>query len=364
MYDGAYQHPVALHVRLPVAARANHRLTRDSSEKFDPSSAMLPEEAVAWIHALREGKKKISSMELCGPGDVFASSPATLKCLELLQPEIQKAELSLTCLGPGAAEAASELARLGVKTVTLLVDTVNVDTVHKLYAWIRPAKKNLPMNQAAGILINSQSEAVKALTAEGIGVVIRTEVVDGVNDQELTDIAKTMAEIGASAMVIEGGAGLDLEVFTKEAARFLPATVFKASQELPPPGTPENCKDTCLPTPTKERPNVAVVSTNGMEVDMHLGLASQVLIYGPRKDGLPCLLMARKTPEAGTGDKRWKEFANKCLHDCFALLATHAGDAPRKELAEKGIRVILTEDNIEGLVDVLFGGGKKKKCGN
>lgn len=364
MYDEAYQHPVSLHVRLPVAARANHRLTRDNTEKIDTSFAMLPEEAVAWVRALREGKKKIRSMELCGPGDVFASSPVTLKCLELLQPEIQGAELSLTCLGPGAAEAASDLARLGVKTVTLLVDTSSIDVAHKLYDWIRPAKKNVPMNQAAENLINSQSEAVKSLTSAGIKVVIRTAVLDGINDEELTDIAKNMAELGASAMKLEGGAGLDLEKLAEEASQFLPATVFKAPSELPPPSTPEACEDINLPIPTEERPNVAVVSSNGMEVDMHLGLASQVLIYGPRTDGLPCLLMARKTPEAGTGIKRWKEFASECLHDCFALLATHAGDAPRKELAEQGIRVILTEDNIEGLVDVLFGGGKKKKCGN
>ena len=117
-----------------------------------------------------------------------------------------------------------------------------------------------------------------------------------------------------------------------------------------------------MPKPTKERPNVAVVSTNGMDVDMHLGQASQVLIYGPREDGLACLLMARQTPDSGGGSSRWQTLGKECLHDCFALLATHAGDAPRKEFADLGIQVILTEDNIEGLVDVLYGGGKKKKC--
>ena len=117
-----------------------------------------------------------------------------------------------------------------------------------------------------------------------------------------------------------------------------------------------------MPTPTDERPNVGVVSTNGMDVDMHLGQASQVLIYGPREDGLPCLLKARQTPGSGGGTDRWQDLAKECLHDCFVLLATHAGDVPRKIFTELGIQVILTEDNIEGLVDVLYGGGKKKKC--
>ena len=44
------------------------------------------------------------------------------------------------------------------------------------------------------------------------------------------------------------------------------------------------------------------------------------------------------------------------------LLAASAGQRPREVLGSRGVRVILTEDNIEGTVDVLYGGGKKMKC--
>jgi nitrogen fixation protein NifB len=118
-----------------------------------------------------------------------------------------------------------------------------------------------------------------------------------------------------------------------------------------------------LPKPTKERPNVAVVSSNGIEVDLHLGQADKLLIYGPRtSDGLPSLLTVRNAPEAGTGSSRWETLARECLIDCFALLAAKAGENPQKVLAELGIKILLTEDNIEGLVDVLYGGGKKHQC--
>ncbi|MCI5132052.1 MAG: dinitrogenase iron-molybdenum cofactor biosynthesis protein, partial [Candidatus Electrothrix sp. EH2] len=92
------------------------------------------------------------------------------------------------------------------------------------------------------------------------------------------------------------------------------------------------------------------------------GQASQVLIYGPREDGLACLLESRPAPEAGSGDSRWQALAEKCLFDCFALLATHAGKNPQKVLGDLGIKVLLTEENIEGTVEVLYGGGKKKNC--
>ena len=98
-----------------------------------------------------------------------------------------------------------------------------------------------------------------------------------------------------------------------------------------------------------------------MDVDLHLGQAKTLLIYGPRDDGLTCLLETRKTPEAGSGETRWDQLA-ETLPDCFALLAASAGQRPREVLAGHGIRVLITEENIEGTVDVLYGGGKKGKC--
>jgi len=359
MGDGMFNHLMILDVKLPIAPLANHRLVRGGDEKA--ATALIPAEAVAWVQALRKGGKTVRSIELYGPGDVLASISTTLDCLALLQPEIQKAELSLTSLGLGGGEVAPDLARLGVKTVRLLVDTVTVETVKELYSWIRPGKKTIPLSKVAEVLIREQAEAVQALQAAGIRVVIRTHLVAGVNDAEVLVIAEKMAGLGAAAMEISGEDTLDLQKISAEASKYIPATVYLPVSEILPPGTPGSSAEMIMPEPSPERPNLAVVSTNGMDVDMHLGQATQVLIYGPRADGLVCLLKARQTPGGGGGSERWQSLAEDCLHDCFALLATHAGDAPRKEFAELGIKVVLTEENIEGLVDVLYGGGKKKK---
>jgi nitrogen fixation protein NifB len=95
-----------------------------------------------------------------------------------------------------------------------------------------------------------------------------------------------------------------------------------------------------------------------MDIDLHLGQAIKALIYGPREDGLACLLEARDLPEPGNGDNRWLQVA-EILEDCFVLLATSAGQRPREILSSHGLAVLLLEDNVEGAVDVLYGGGKK-----
>ena len=320
---------------------------------------MIPAEAVAWMDNLRAGGKEILSIDLCGPGDVLASWPATRACLELLQDKLQGTGLSLTTLGLNGAVHAADLNALGVGTVTILVDTINRETATRLYHWIRPGRKTLPLDQAAKRLVKDQQQSVQSFTEAGLEVTVRTTVQPGINDDEITAIAEKMAGLGATAMEI-AGPGTEPEHFAAQASGHIKATVFHPNPELPPHGTPKSGFMPDMPKPTSDRPNVAVASSNGMDVNLHLGQAGKLLIYGPRDDGLTCLLESREAPPAGSPD-RWRSLA-AVLPDCFALLASHAGEAPRQFLAEEGIRVILTEDQIEGMVDVLYGCGKKKKC--
>lgn len=114
-----------------------------------------------------------------------------------------------------------------------------------------------------------------------------------------------------------------------------------------------------LPKPTARRPNLALVSANGREIDLHLGEAIQALIYGPGEDGVLCLLGVQDAPEPGGGSSRWEELAAS-LHDCFALLAVSAGESPARILGEHGITLLLAEGEIVPLVHLLYGEGKKK----
>lgn len=121
-----------------------------------------------------------------------------------------------------------------------------------------------------------------------------------------------------------------------------------------------------LPRPAGARVNVAVASSGGLEVDLHLGQAIRFLVYGPRADdGLPCLLETREAPAPSSaggagGDARWNALADT-LHDCFALLASSAGANPRTVLAGRGLAVLTTETDVQAAVDALYGGGRKGK---
>jgi len=222
------------------------------------------------------------------------------------------------------------------------------------------------------ILSEEQVKGIAACKAAGIPVAIRTTVYAGINDQEVEEVARWAAGLGVESMGLQSGRGLDEEgrplsppslaefaAMGARVAKYLPLTC-QTGQTARADDSIRAGGPAGLPKPTPERPKVAVLSANGMDIDLHLGQAYQALIYGPREDGLACLLEVRDLPDPGSGDNRWQELA-AIVHDCFALLASHAGQRPREILGGLGLPVLLLEDGIEGAVDALYGGGKKGK---
>ena len=357
-------------LHLPVASRSNARTRFADNSKSKP--AITPEEALRWLdHVVAQGKP-ICIVGITGPGDPLAVPGPSLRTLRLVRQKHPDIGLCLTTLGLYADALADEMAEIGLSHITLLVDAVSPEVAEKLYAWIRPSTKTVPLKEAAKLLVNEQAKAVTALKKAGLVVKINTTVYPGVNAGHVEEIAAAMATLGADIMSVvpfipEEGDPVSPELIADlrdRAARhidLMPA--WKECGEglvgLDRPDKPD-ASVSVLPKPTEERPNVAVVSSTGMDVDLHLGHAIQALVYGPREDGLACLLGSRELPEPGTGSARWETLADT-LDDCFVILTASAGDKPREILSRKGLSVLITDGSIEGTVDVLYGGGKKGK---
>ena len=356
---------------LPVAPQAAARIRFCGEAQL--SQAVPLRGALTWIADLLAQGSDIAGLDLHGPGDPLATPAMTRDILAMLREQYPDLPLGITTLGLGLAEHAEVLAEQSVARVTLLLDAVTPQTVKKIYTWIRPGKRNTPLAEAAEILIEAQAKGIAACKAAGIGVSIQTTVYGGVNDQEVEEIARQGSALGADSMSLLPGKGwLNAEerlplpsqetmaILAKNVAQHI-SVVCLPEQALRGEHLPSaDAGGPAVPKPTTARPNVAVLSANGMDIDLHLGQAIKALIYGPREDGLPCLLGTRDLPEPGSGDNRWEQVA-EILKDCFVLLAASAGQKPRDILGGHGLTVLLLEDNVEGSVDVLYGGGKKGK---
>lgn len=360
-------------VHLPVAPQVT-AMTRFSSMLPRKISFMMPPEAVDFlerVHAHHNGR--IGMVAISGPGDPLAVPDTTLHTVRLVRERFPGIKLGLKSLGIGSEKFGGELAAAGVDYIEMTVNAVTEELLEKIYAWIRPGLKTLKIGEAVKILTREQKHGVSALKYHGIDVTICTTLYPGINIKHVGRISRTMMELGADAMALipyepepgsqvihESPAPGEVDKARKSAARYLPladAALTGKCSCTPIHASP--IKDLVKPVPTPEKPNVAVISSNGVAIDLHLGKADKILIYGPREDGLPCLLDARTAPIAGGGAARWMDLA-AVVEDCFALLTIQAGETPRQILAEHDIPVLITDDQIEGVVDVLFGGGKKR----
>ncbi len=360
-----------------MAPRANNRIRFAATQ--ESMQALIPEQALTWVADIMSKDGKVDGVNIGGPGDPLADLGPTLDTLRLVRERYPAMAQGITTLGLGGEQYAEQLVEAGVSHVTLLVDGVDLEVVKKLYAWIRPGARTIPLFTAAELLLEEQVKAATGFLQAGCEVQVRTTVYPGYNDAHVEEIARSMAALGVKSMSVlpfdpdtEGEPMLERpsrESMTRirdRVAKYM--TVVEVPEKIQVDGTADAAAESCrsvasmLPRPSAARPNVAVVSSNGMEVDLHLGHAATALIYGPREDGLTCLLGTRTLPEPGAGVSRWEIMADT-LKDCFVLLAASAGESPRKTLGSHGLTVLITEDNIEGSVEVLYGGGKKgKKC--
>jgi len=362
----------AVQITLPVAPRANFR------SRFTPSDAKIakalhPGEAARLVQSHIDRGIALAGVIIAGPGDPLASYEQTKQTIKLIKSHYSDITITVRTLGIGGEKYADQLAGYGVDRIELLLDGIEPQVLEKLYAWVRPGFKTLPLPQAVEILQDEQARAIRAFKDAGIHVTVVTTLYPDNNVKYVEKMARLLAKQGVDEMRIVPFTGSDSDEITLQPldsetyneccnliAQHIQVDALRdpfASSET------ESVIGSATLKPTKERPNIGVVSSNGMSVDLHLGHAVQVLIYGPREDGLVCMLEVRSAPEPGGGKGRWKELADK-LEDCFVLLAASAGQSPRDILEAQGLPVLITEESIDGQVEALYGLQKKKKKKN
>ncbi len=353
-------------VELPVAVRAVARSRFDGEAK--PQPALMAADALDW---LAESPEVMAGCEIAlhGPGDPLATPENSLELVARIRRCYSANPVTVTTLGLGLAERAAEFAARGCTGVTLVVPAVSVESAEKIYQWIRPSTRNLPLSEAVKVLLEEQPKAVDACRQAGLPVTIAFTLYPGANQDQAGAVAAAMAPLGASTMVVlpfrppagtEEVSVVDCDLIGRArtaAARYL--KVIEPCRSLVVAATASRAGGGGM-TPQKNRPNVAVASSSGMEVDCHLGQAVRFLVYGPREDGLFCLLGSRPAPEPGGGDSRWLLLADT-LADCFLLLAAGAGDKPKKILADNGITVLIAEGEITGALEHFSGTAQKRR---
>lgn len=342
------------------------------------SRILKPLQALVYLDAALDKMKNISAVGIAGPGDPLANCAETMETLRLVRRKYPDVILCVATNGLELPRYAEDLAKLNVSHVTVTVNTLDADIGAKIYAWARCRRKMYRGVDAARIIAQNQMEGILKLKALGVTVKVNTVVIPGINDGQVLNIARMMKKIGVDIMncipmyQIEGTAfeaiappaPAVIHDLRRQAGQYISQMTHCARcradaagliGENQDGGIQKMLDDAARFPPAENRPHVGVASREGLFVNQHLGEAHVLWIYGKDENGGIRLIEKRKTPPAGTGDRRWADMA-EMLKDCSAVLACGVGPNPHRALEASGLRVLTMEGMIaEGVGAILKG---------
>ncbi len=390
-------------VHLPVASGCNIKCNycnrkHDCVNESRPgvtSAVLSPAQALRYLGEVLERDPAIKVAGIAGPGDPMASPGETLETLRGVKEKFPDLLLCLATNGFGIAPHVDDLANLGVSHVTVTINAVDPATAAHIYAWVRDGKVIYRGAAAAELLVERQLNAVRSLKERGIIVKVNTIVIPGVNDGHVTDVARTMAELGADVLNCmpmypnKDTAFADLpepsrermEEVRNDAAKHMPQMRHCSRCRADAVGllgedrceefrdSLEACSKVIVFDDAAGRDYVAVATLEGILVNQHLGEATRFQIWGRSDKGGFQYIEDRAAPKPGCGDERWITLA-KILGDCRAVLVSGIGERPGKVLSKCGLQPVLMSGFIEMGLQVVYSGGnlsvlkRRRKAGS
>lgn len=373
-------------VHLPVAPRCNIKCgfcnrKYDCANETRPgvtSSVLTPEQAMVWLEKLKELKSDLAVVGIAGPGDPFANPEETMQTLRLVRQKYPDMLLCVASNGLGIAPYIDELAELEVSHVTITMCAPIPEIGAEIYEWINVDNTIYRGKQAAEILLEKQVEAIAKIAKTNVKVKVNMIVVPGVNDHVTDELAERVKDLGASILnlmplyPVEGTKFENVDHPSPElmgklresAKKFLPQMAHcmrcraDAAGLLGEEATKEIVMslEAAKKVEKDERPCVAVASKEGALVNSHLGEAPYLWVFREKEDKSGYEPFERRQcPPKGMGVKRWEEMA-EVIKDCRALLCSGVGDAPRRIMTLKNIKIVEMEGLIEEGLDSIYKG--------
>ena len=374
-------------IHLPVAPRCNvqcnycNRMFDCASEsRPGVSSALLkPFQALAYLEAALALQPNIAVVGIAGPGDPFANPTETMETLRLVRSKYPDMLLCVSTNGLGIGSYLDGLAELNVSHVTLTINAVDPKIGASVYAWMRDEKVVHRGVAAAELLLNRQLDALRGLKQRGIIVKVNSVIVPGVNDRHIPEVARITAEHGADIMncvPLMPVEGTPFGILPEPDGAMIARVRIQSRQYVHQMAHCTRCRadaagmlgkdqtpevdnmlrrySTLSEVDGSSRPHVAAASHEGLLVNMHLGEATEFMIFADNDGAYECI-ERRKAPPKGGGEQRWRDLA-MTLSDCRAILVSAVGSMPREILHDSGVQVLDMSGMIQDGLDVFFRG--------
>jgi nitrogen fixation protein NifB len=166
------------------------------------SRVLTPAGAIAILEKALDICPEISVVGIAGPGDSLETDYA-LETLELAKARYPRLLACLSTNGLRLRERIERIAAVPVDSITVTVNSLRPEVLEGINGYAIVEGRVLHGRDAAEALIEAQILGIAAAAAQTKAVIkINTVLIPGLNDDEIGEIARRTAELGASMMNI------------------------------------------------------------------------------------------------------------------------------------------------------------------
>ncbi|MBP2653960.1 MAG: nitrogenase cofactor biosynthesis protein NifB [Firmicutes bacterium] len=378
-YSADAQHKFA-RMHLPVAPRCNISCNY-CNRKFDcvnesrpgvTSEVLSPElarEKFDWVKAQVEN---LSVVGIAGPGDALANWEETKKTIELIRRENQEIIFCLSTNGLLLPEYAEEIVELGVRHVTVTMNSIDPELGAKIYRQVIYKEKSYTGSEGAKLLLSNQLEGIGILVKLGVLVKINIVMVPGINANHIPEVVKTVKDLGVfvtNIMPMIPAPGSVFENLPQTSMKDVNALRDLCQLDIRQMRHCRQCRadavgllgedrsaefrmcataQTPLPRAVEDSHKlykIAVASKHGKLVDLHFGHTKSFMIYLVEGDNYRLLekrVVAKYCdgPQECESTEDTKNAVVQALGDCDAVLTMRIGHHAQERLRQRGIKSV------------------------
>ncbi|WP_083189799.1 nitrogenase cofactor biosynthesis protein NifB [Orenia metallireducens] len=385
-------------MHIPVAPKCNISCNY-CNRKYDclnesrpgvTSEVLTPEGAYNKYLVVKEKLPNLKVIGVAGPGDALANFEETKKAIELIREDDPEMTICISTNGLMLPEYAEELIQLGVRHVTITINTINPKIGASIYKWVYYKGKVLVGEEGAKILLDNQLKGLSYLSSKGVLCKVNIVMIKGLNDEYIPEVVDKVKECGAfmtNIMPLIPAEGSEFEDMPLVSNKELDELRDRCSLDLKQMYHCKQCRadaigqlsqdisiefrDSISEDQEKEEKVFdsikgrgllfAVASKTGRLIDQHFGHVDNFLVYKYTEQGI-ALVDKRSIDKYCTGkecEDKYDKMSNiiDLLADCEAVLSMRIGYEPKKRLLERGIKSLelydAIEDGIEHAVEKL-----------
>ncbi|CCO07498.1 Radical SAM domain protein [Desulforamulus hydrothermalis Lam5 = DSM 18033] len=192
-------------MHLPVAPKCNIACNY-CNRKYDcvnesrpgvTSEVLTPESAEQKFIVVKEKIPNLSVVGIAGPGDALANWENTCEAIERIKQSNPEMIFCLSTNGLLLPHYAPEIVELGIKHVTVTMNTLNPDTGAKIYRHVHYQGKKYEGTAGAGILLENQLTGIQYLAHQSVLVKVNIVMIKDINDSEIPAVVKKAKQLGA-----------------------------------------------------------------------------------------------------------------------------------------------------------------------